>query len=76
MKNEVLIIDDNFDIRNLVSNLLKKPTLLKCNLTSMRKTRILEVSDFHKVGGAAIAAGRISSSLRQKGIEIRKEGPT
>ena len=23
MKNEVLIIDDNFDIRNLVSNLLK-----------------------------------------------------
>ena len=38
----------------------------------MRKTRILEVSDFHKVGGAAIAAGRISSSLRQKGIEINR----
>ena len=23
MKNEILIIDDNFDIRNLVSNLLR-----------------------------------------------------
>ena len=28
MKNEVLIIDDNFDIRNLVSNLLRDKNYL------------------------------------------------
>jgi glycosyltransferase involved in cell wall biosynthesis len=36
----------------------------------MRKRKILEVSDFHNVGGAAIAAGRISSSLKQRNIEV------
>ena len=36
----------------------------------MRKKRILEVSDFSQIGGAAIAAGRISSSLKQRNIEV------
>lgn len=38
----------------------------------MRKRKILELSDFHQIGGAAIAAGRISSSLKQNNIEVQR----
>ena len=53
MKNEILVVDDNFDIRNLISNILKDKNFIVREAANFdqavldRKNRIIIVSRNH-----------------------------
>ena len=48
MKNEILVIDDNFDIRNLISNILKDKIIMSEKLQIMIK-QLLKLTNNYQI---------------------------
>ena len=45
MKNEILVVDDNFDIRNLISNILKDKNYRKYAIQRPNKLKTIYTID-------------------------------